>query len=648
MKIDQPVVSIVIPCHAETDYLRRTVRGAIRQQEAPRFEIIIVCDKTSADTEKAALEAMREAEAAKIECRIIKVQHGDLGPSRNSGLKEARGQFIAFCDADDVFGCHWLRDATALCQQHTGELCVAHPEYSMMFGALTFVQRHYDSHAPEQDLKDMVQFNQWSALAFGPREVFEKYPYETANHAWGYEDWHFNTRTLGDGVKHYAVKNAVHFIRMKLNDSSMSIRMGEARLAMRAMPLFDRRDLPAATVDPVPLQVLPTKIAAQALFAHYEVGEYQINPSAAAQTARLFPRQKCFDDQAWLRDELRGVQDVILVRDLVRGGAEKYAIDWARALTAAGRVVAIVETEPTRDVPSPWLQRAKKVCRVVTWDRRRRMEPNEQGYALQRALIQTGAESLFVCNAAMGWMLLFESPAVLAKRVFGASFNVVNGDDQVSSCPPFWFPRERIQEVTFISDNERHAKRIANYHEAARIEVISPMPSSDVRPMRRKKRDGRLRFLWAGRGGPEKGIMFLPSIAGATKDVAEFDVWGEIPPMPHALDNLRYRGPYDGFSSIEGEYDAFLLTSNTEGMPNVALEAVLSGLPVVATNVGDVSKIASMMCQASHMHHQETLGAIVDMVRRYCKEPVELATAHDTVLGFAAQFGDRVRKLVIE
>lgn len=54
---------------------------------------------------------------------------------------------------------------------------------------------------------------------------------------------------------------------------------------------------------------------------------------------------------------------------------------------------------------------------------------------------------------------------------------------------------------------------------------------------------------------------------------------------------LFFRGRSSDIASKYREADALLLTSDHEGMPNVVLEAMSSGLPVIASRVGDIPEI---------------------------------------------------------
>ena len=58
-----------------------------------------------------------------------------------------------------------------------------------------------------------------------------------------------------------------------------------------------------------------------------------------------------------------------------------------------------------------------------------------------------------------------------------------------------------------------------------------------------------------------------------------------------AHSRLHCLGPRDDVPSLLSDATVLLLTSDSEGMPNVVLEALGSGVPVVATAVGDIEQI---------------------------------------------------------
>ncbi|MBV9543743.1 MAG: glycosyltransferase, partial [Chloroflexi bacterium] len=56
--------------------------------------------------------------------------------------------------------------------------------------------------------------------------------------------------------------------------------------------------------------------------------------------------------------------------------------------------------------------------------------------------------------------------------------------------------------------------------------------------------------------------------------------------------NVEYHGSFDGFADIPPTaYDVFLHTAQWEGLPNILMEAIATGLPVIAADVGGVREL---------------------------------------------------------
>ena len=113
------------------------------------------------------------------------------------------------------------------------------------------------------------------------------------------------------------------------------------------------------------------------------------------------------------------------------------------------------------------------------------------------------------------------------------------------------------------------------------------------------------RVLWAGRFDLQKRLDRLADIAerARARDLpVVFTALGEVvigddPATEDHLRRLEALGvevgpPYaGGFAAVHPErFDAFLLTSDREGVPNTMLEAMASGLPVIAGDVGGISE----------------------------------------------------------
>jgi glycosyltransferase involved in cell wall biosynthesis len=90
------LLSVVIPFYNMGRYLEDTLLS-IAQSSYKNIEIIVVDDGS---TEPASLQALDRLQQ-QYKFRIVKQQNGGLAEARNTGVKSARGEYLAFVDADD-------------------------------------------------------------------------------------------------------------------------------------------------------------------------------------------------------------------------------------------------------------------------------------------------------------------------------------------------------------------------------------------------------------------------------------------------------------------------------------------------------------------------------------------------------------------
>src|SRR5690606_31946583 len=110
-----------------------------------------------------------------------------------------------------------------------------------------------------------------------------------------------------------------------------------------------------------------------------------------------------------------------------------------------------------------------------------------------------------------------------------------------------------------------------------------------------KKNNDKIHFLFVGRFERRKGIEELNQTLNAIKDIENFQFTfvGRIPneaKIQHK--NISYAGEIrdtEKLKQIFREHDVLVCPSHSEGMPIVILEAMASGLAVVATDVGAVN-----------------------------------------------------------
>ena len=94
-----PRVSVIIPIHNAAAWLA-TCLDSILAQSFQEFEIVCI-DDASKDASLSILESYA-AKDKRISVFAFSQNQGS-GPARNKGINEAKGEYLIFCDADDVY-----------------------------------------------------------------------------------------------------------------------------------------------------------------------------------------------------------------------------------------------------------------------------------------------------------------------------------------------------------------------------------------------------------------------------------------------------------------------------------------------------------------------------------------------------------------
>jgi cellulose synthase/poly-beta-1,6-N-acetylglucosamine synthase-like glycosyltransferase len=102
---DAPTLSVVIACLNAADTLGLQLEALADQSCPVRWELLL-CDNGSTDASLAVAESFRDRLPG---LRVVDATaHRGAGPARNYGVQVARGEWVAFCDADDEVAPGWL------------------------------------------------------------------------------------------------------------------------------------------------------------------------------------------------------------------------------------------------------------------------------------------------------------------------------------------------------------------------------------------------------------------------------------------------------------------------------------------------------------------------------------------------------------
>ncbi len=109
---------------------------------------------------------------------------------------------------------------------------------------------------------------------------------------------------------------------------------------------------------------------------------------------------------------------------------------------------------------------------------------------------------------------------------------------------------------------------------------------------------GKRKVLWAGRFAKQKRVDILIRISQAMPDV-QFDVYGTEGNaeegrgiVENNYANINYKGTFSSYNDLAiHEYDAYLYTSQWDGIPSILINMMRMGVPICAPEVGGIPEL---------------------------------------------------------
>ena len=187
VEVPEPKVTVIIPSYNYGHFLGEAIQSVL-DQSLQEWELIVVDDGSTDNT--------REVVAAFVAPRIHYIHQQNRGnpAARNAALRLAKGEYVAFLDADDV----WFPEKL---KRQVAQLDSLPPTVGLVYSDVylfnnedgTIIRRFMQGRRPPQGriLRELLDTEGWFISDTGSlirREVFQRVGLYDES-LWWYEDW---------------------------------------------------------------------------------------------------------------------------------------------------------------------------------------------------------------------------------------------------------------------------------------------------------------------------------------------------------------------------------------------------------------------------------------------------------------------------
>lgn len=113
MKRPAPLVSVIIPCYNQSQYLEETVLSALDSDYSP-LEIIIINDGSTDESPKIGEKLANRYESV----NFLTQKNQGVEIARNTGIKKAKGKYILPLDGDDLISKDYISKAVEVLEKN--------------------------------------------------------------------------------------------------------------------------------------------------------------------------------------------------------------------------------------------------------------------------------------------------------------------------------------------------------------------------------------------------------------------------------------------------------------------------------------------------------------------------------------------------
>lgn len=115
------MISVVIPLYNKEHSIERTIQSVLNQSYLD-YELIVVNDGSTDKSLEVVMEFVGRIDNRWIDDRLtlIHKENGGVSSARNRGIRDAKGEYVAFLDGDDIWDKDFLKEMVRLIEDYPG------------------------------------------------------------------------------------------------------------------------------------------------------------------------------------------------------------------------------------------------------------------------------------------------------------------------------------------------------------------------------------------------------------------------------------------------------------------------------------------------------------------------------------------------
>lgn len=581
-----PLVSVIIPCYNYGQYLLDAVESVDRQSLS-NIEIIIVDDGS---TDGPTLTQIEQLADARPDLTIIRQENRGLPAARNCGIGVARGRYICCLDADDRLDPTYLEKTAAILESR--------PDMALAYSwARLFEDEDGVWQTEPFNPQKLLTYNFLPVAALFRRDAWVAVGGYDESLRIGYEDWDFWLRLAGAGINGFLIPEPLFWHRRHGRTMTHRARSQHARLAST---------LRSRHSDAIARRPRSTWV--------------EVEPAQAF--VHLKSREK------------RSGRLLCLLPWVQVGGAEAVVLDALRTLQQDGNwEVSVATTEPSEN---KFLKQFRLLTPYV-YVLPDMLPQHLFGPFLTAFLARNATDVVLISHSTLAyghvqeWKTHFPATCIIdiLHNDLAAGFSTM------STSGDAWIDGHIAVHQGIQENLGRLGIPTAKVHvirNGVSAETFYPEPARGLAWLRRERlSDSRPHIAFVGRLSPEKHPeLFVRASASLRSLGAEWLLAGDGPLRQAVIDLWRslnrpcvLLGERNDVADLLRASDLLVLTSKGEGLPLVVLEALLTGVPVVAPDLPGLSTIIDQGV-TGYLVPRDRDNDLVTTVQNLLRDPASL------------------------